>query len=532
MMPSDTTSTNQDHAHEDNVTSPSSVQLLQLTLCHEAAITLNNFIITTLLLRDRNVPAASRSFRDVIYLIKKCIIPPTASDAANGTTTYPTISVDDIHAMVHQAYQRAATVVTPMSGSFQPENDTTTRSDYHQGRVHVQVISNCLPCANVVTSRYNSSPTVRTVSSRTPLEEQEVSTLPPARPSNVSAIPSTSSRSTVSASSTDSSGVTTTSGNPSPASMEVLPSIVSSKGAATTVSVLPPPSSSEDMTVETIASTTASTDLNDNHDDRPTTMSIYPMTIDDYHTCSTYHDLMGMSNENNRSSDVRMLQYQQFVEYHAAIILYNFGVIHQCLGMTEDDPAMLDSEEVLNRPASSTSNDSAVVTLSTTSSNTSSVPMAIDDSGDQHMTDSQYDDRHDDVSPERLLASYKILTHTLSWIHELVRPIMDDVMNEGNDDDMSHTNNEMSTSATTPEDQYYMNKYLQVMVLINYHVLDIIDTLHFPDGPYEYHCTMMNEILNFIAYLEIFYPVTSSHNNNHTNNSIGSNVRGGASPAA
>lgn len=282
-----------------------------------------------------------------------------------------------------------------------------------------------------------------------------------------------------------------------------------------------------------MASTAESTNQNDNHDDTPTTMSVYPMTIDDFQACSIHHGLMDIDgDENNNYNRVRMIEYQQFVEYHAAIILYNFGIIHQCLGMTEDDPAMMDSDEAQNHAGSA---NSGVVSLSTTRAGPDSLPMAIDTSGNRNMAvDHQpYDDQNDDVSSERLLASYKILTNTLSWIHELVRPIMDDIMNDGNDD-ASHTNMEISSSIATssPDDQYYMNKYLQVMVLINYHVLDIIDTLQFPDGPYQYHCTMMNEILNFISYLEIFYPMTSSNINDHSNSIGHGNTRGSASPAA
>ena len=126
-------------------------------------------------------------------------------------------------------------------------------------------------------------------------------------------------------------------------------------------------------------------------------------------------------------------------------------------------------------------------------------------------------------------------SNTLSWIHKLVQPIMDDVLNEGNND-TSHAKTEMYTAiaTTTLDDQFYLNKYLQIMVLINYHVLDIIDTLNFPDEQFEYHCTMMHEILSFISYLEVFYPMTSSNNNNHlSNDNIGDgNTGGSGAPAA
>jgi hypothetical protein len=244
-----------------------------------------------------------------------------------------------------------------------------------------------------------------------------------------------------------------------------------------------------------------------------------------------------------------MTQYQQLVEYHAAIILYNFGIIHQCLGMTDDhddpanDPATMDSEESPKYACRTNSIGSAgVVTVSTTSTDADRTPMTLEsDSNDHHTNDNEpNDDRHnptaEDLSSQRLMASYKILSNTLSWIHELVRPVMEDVMNESNED-LNMEIYATSVATTTPNDQYYMNKYLQVMVLINYHILDIIHTLHFPDGPYMYHCTMMNEILNFISYLEIFYPMTSNNNNNHSNNSNNSNIgngnsRGSASPAA
>ena len=199
--------------------------------------------------------------------------------------------------------------------------------------------------------------------------------------------------------------------------------------------------------------------------------------------------------------DTKVLKHQHLVEYHAAIILYNFGIIHQCFGVMErNDVVMIDADEE-QRPV---------------------------------MNDDDDDDRRNSVSPARLLASYKILTNTLSWIHELVQPILVEVLNRGSsssssDDDDHHITMETSIAAI-PDDQYYMNKYLQIMVLINYHVLNILDTMDFPNDPYEYHCTMMNEILNFISYLEILYPI---HHPN-SNSSIGNDndPRGSASPAA
>jgi hypothetical protein len=288
--------------------------------------------------------------------------------------------------------------------------------------------------------------------------------------------------------------------------------------------------------------TTAS---NDTHDDRPTTMSVNPMTIDDFHDCRSRFNLMNINddsdNENNHHNDAQMVQYHQFVDYHAAIILYNFGVIHQCLGMTDDDPVMMDVDVSQNHRSRACSIESSVVGTSSSATGTEpiSVSMTIDD--ENHMSDDvpnnvdRHDCNEDVVSPERLLASYKIQTNTLSWIHELIRPIMEDVMNEEQDNHISSSRNtEMSSSSieTTPGDLYYLNKYLQVMVLINYHILDIIDTLHFPDGPYMYYHSMMNEILNFILYLEIFYPTITSSSNNNLNNHYGGNTRGSASPAA
>ena len=258
-------------------------------------------------------------------------------------------------------------------------------------------------------------------------------------------------------------------------------------------------------------------------DDRLTNMSVFPMTIDDYHMNCIHPDWMNIHPDVvvADEDDPRIVKHQQFVEYHSAIILYNFGITHQCLGMMEhDDTLMMDSEEEQNGMRS----NKHVVPSSST----------IDASGNHYD-----DDHHDDRTPALLFASYKILTNTLSWIHELVRPILNEILNEDythdDDDTVRHANIEVITT-TALDDHYYMNKYLQVMLLINYHVLDIIDTLHFPNnggGPqYEYHCTMMHEILNFISYLEIFYPMTTTHNNNNIGH--GNNTTRGisASPAA
>lgn len=522
MMPSSTSNSYSSQDHQED--SPSTA--IQLVMCHEAAITLNNFIVTKLLLRDRNFPAASTTYRDVIYLIKKCIMPPsdTTSPATSGT-----ITADEIHEIVHNAYQRAAELPPsepedPMEvqddGSFQNRSD-----DEDEDHVHIQVISNCLPCSNVVTSRYNTTmttttttPTARSIVSGNGnvTSSQLTSSLAARVRIEASILPNTSLHSTVS-SSTVASQATTTSVNSTP---------ITNKAATTTVA---------DGTTATLATTAASTHMDDTVDDRLTTMSVYPMTIDDYHMNCAHPDLMNI-HTNVADDDPRIVHHQQFVEYHAAIILYNFGIIHQCLGMTENDTPMIDAEDEQN-PGTRISNSNTIVEPSSMNGTAiaASVPMTIDGSGNQdmhHQNDDVDDHHHDDRSPKRLLASYKIMTNTLSWIHELVQPIMDEVLNESNED-AQHTNVETSTSlATTPGDHYYMNKYLQVMVLINYHVLDIIDTLHFPNGPYEYHCTMMNEILNFISYLEIFYPSTSHNNNNDKNNFGNGNTRGSASPAA
>ena len=235
------------------------------------------------------------------------------------------------------------------------------------------------------------------------------------------------------------------------------------------------------------------------------------MTIDDFHACS---ELMNIDDDDNMHRNMRMLKYQEFVEYHAAIMLYNFGIMHQCSGMAEDGL----SDELRNHAGSMKSNsvaaESTVITTPCTD-----------------MTDDPCDNHNDDVSTGLLFASYKILTNTLSWIHKLVQPIIeDDMMDVGNDDTL-----EISTAVAraTTDDHHYLNKYLQIMVLINFHILDIIDTLNYPDGPFEYHYAMMHEILNLISYSELFYPFTIYDSNSHNNNNIGNgNTRGSASPAA
>ena len=249
------------------------------------------------------------------------------------------------------------------------------------------------------------------------------------------------------------------------------------------------------------------------------------MTIDDYHMNCNHPDSINIYTGVvvAAEDDPRIVKHQRLVEYHSAILLYNFGIIHQCLGMMEhnDDTMMMDSEEQKHRNDTSTSNSNPVVESSSTN-----------DGSRNHDMDQNDDER----SSKALLASYKILTNTLSWIHAFVRPILNEVLNEDyNNDDDDTVRHTIIEETTTLDDHYYVNKYLQVMVLINYHVLDIMDELHFPNGgPYEYHCTMMNEILNFISYLEIFYPITTSHYDKNNNNvGHGNNTRGSsASPAA
>jgi hypothetical protein len=507
MMPSGSSTSRTDagnDGNDDQVTAAAtSTQWLPLIMCHEAAITLNNYIVTTLLWRDRDIRAASATCRDAIYLIKKCTTPLWTD--GDTTDEVNAICPEEIHDIVQRALGpvTAAPSISSMevqeeSGSFQNETDRHLR---------IQVISNCLPCSNVVIpSRYTTTtttattatrtnasvitPTVRAATSRSAIVTNGHNVKTSAT-SDVSMLPNTSNHSIVSTSTVSSSSGSDSHPTASVASRAV-----------------PRPSSTHNE---------ATTTPDGSADDGRIPMSVCPMTIDDFHVRCTRPEL-----NDDDDGDARSEQHQQLVEYHAAILLYNFGIIHQCLGMMmimdNDDADMIvvDANETIHHATSTSDNHTSRT-------------------GPHHMNDDHHDPHSNDgESAGQLLASYKILTNTLSWVHELVRPILDHVMNEDRDSVLNTNDTEIPLSiATLSIDHYYMNKYLHLMVRINHHVVSIIDMLHLPDGSQDYFCQMMNEILNFISFLDIFYPTTSHDQDHHTGRGgSGTNTGGSASPAA
>ena len=515
MMPSGSSTSRNDagnDGNDDHVTAAAtSIQWLPLIMCHEAAITLNNFIVTTLLWRDRDIRAASATCRDAIYLIKKCTTPLWTD--GDTTDEVNAIGPGEIHDIVQRAMGPVAAAVshpdTPSISSMEVQEESGSFQNETDRHLRIQVISNCLPCSNVVIpSRYTTTtttttatrtnaavitPTVRAATSRSTIVTTSHNVKTSAT-SDVSMLPNTSNHSIVSASTVSSSS---SGSSHSHSDSHPTPSIASR--------AVPRPSSthSEVTTPDGYA------------DDGRIPMSVYPMTIDDFHVRCTRPEL-------NDDDDARSEQHQQLVEYHAAILLYNFGIIHQCLGMLmmmdHDDADMIvvDANETIHHATSTSDNHTSRT-------------------GPHHMNDDHHDHHSNDgESAGQLLASYKILTNTLSWVHELVRPILDHVMNEDRDSVLNTNDTEIPVSiATLSIDHYYMNKYLHLMVLINHHVVSIIDMLHLPDGSQDYFCQMMNEILNFISFLDIFYPTTSHDHDHHTGRGgNGTNTGGSASPAA